>query len=68
MKSERNQSRPALLLVEDDSEIRGEMKMGLGVEYTVLEAKDRADPSRYSVGDLARGARSGAAACPGCGG
>jgi two-component system NtrC family response regulator len=32
---------PALLLVEDDAEIREQMKWALASEYTVLEAKDR---------------------------
>src|SRR3989442_431350 len=42
MKSERNQSDPALLLlVEDDAEIREQMKWALGSEYSVLEAQDR---------------------------
>src|SRR5437879_8435476 len=31
----------ALLLVEDDAEIREQMKWALASEYTVLEAKDR---------------------------
>jgi two-component system NtrC family response regulator len=41
MKSEWNQSGPALLLVEDDAEIREQMKWALGSEYAVLEAQDR---------------------------
>ncbi len=32
---------PALLLVEDDAEIREQMKWAFASEYTVLEAKDR---------------------------
>ncbi len=41
MKSERNQSPPALLLVEDDAEIREQMKWALAGDYSVLEAEDR---------------------------
>jgi len=34
-------SRPLLLLVEDDADIREQMKWALASEFTVLEAKDR---------------------------
>jgi len=41
MKTEQSERRPALLLVEDDAEIREQMKWALASEYTVLEAGDR---------------------------
>ncbi len=41
MKSEQNQSLPALLLVEDDAEIREQMKWALAEGYAVVEAGDR---------------------------
>src|SRR3989442_9548062 len=41
MKTEKSERRPALLLVEDDAEIREQMKWALASEYTVLEATDR---------------------------
>ena len=36
-----NKTRPALLLVEDDAEIREQIKWALASEYVVLEAHDR---------------------------
>ena len=41
MATETDKTLPALLLVEDDGDIREQMKWALGSEYTVLEAKDR---------------------------
>src|SRR5687767_15840027 len=34
-------TRPVLLLVDDDAEIRGQMKWALGSDYQLLEASDR---------------------------
>lgn len=41
MKTDPDKKRPVLLLVEDDAEIREQMKWGLASGYTVLEAQDR---------------------------
>lgn len=41
MKNEQDKTLPALLLVEDDAEIREQMKWALASEYDVLEATDR---------------------------
>ncbi len=41
MKSEQNEIRPALLVVEDDEEIRQQMKWAFASEYLILEAYDR---------------------------
>ena len=41
MKTEQSERRPALLIVEDDAEIREQMKWALAEDYAVLEASDR---------------------------
>ena len=41
MRDDGDGSRPLLLLVEDDADIREQMKWALASEFTVLEAKDR---------------------------
>jgi two-component system NtrC family response regulator len=41
MKGRQDHARPTLLLVEDDAEIREQLKWALASEYTVLEAADR---------------------------
>jgi two-component system NtrC family response regulator len=41
MKTDQDKTKPMLLLVEDDAEIREQMKWGLASDYTVVEAHDR---------------------------
>src|SRR5262245_7344497 len=41
MSDDRDMSRPVLLLVEDDADIREQMKWALASEFMVLEANDR---------------------------
>ena len=48
------QTRPAVLIVDDDAEIREQLKWALASEYSVLEAEDR--PTALS---LARQERPG---------
>jgi len=54
MKNQRSSTAPPLLIVEDDPEIRAEMKWALASDYRVLEATDRDSALRVALKELPR--------------